>query len=324
MPLPSTTSSPSFTTALWDRLLRSLATSLRLPPAAVLSPPADSGTAFQLTLPAAHGGVALPHPAILAMPCFLASFADTLPLLLADPVLHPYLSTPDSWPSSPSLLLRSASAAFLRITSLPTFAPAADSFTPIHQSVHSLLTTPTGSISIHLLPTISGRRSQHAFTHATFTHLRDSFLATSTLPATTLARIRAAAAPLAHSLFTIYYIPASASLTLLQTQFLYCHRLGIPLPFIPSPPPAICRPGCPTCPPDRPITASHDLFSTLLHALHHMSCGIGGFRHRRHDALVRLIAAAARDELRASTDTRSRLCSSSRSGRKTDCIITSY
>ena len=79
------------------------------------------------------------------MPCFLASFADTLPLLLADPVLHPYLSTPDSWPSSPSLFLRSASAAFLRITSLPTFAPTADSFTPIHQSVHSLLTTPTGS-----------------------------------------------------------------------------------------------------------------------------------------------------------------------------------
>ena len=57
-----------------------------------------------------------------------------------------------------------------------------------------------------LLHAIAGRRSQHAFTHATFAHLRDTFFATSSLPATTLARICAAAAPLAHSLFTIYYM----------------------------------------------------------------------------------------------------------------------
>ena len=42
-------------------------------------------------------------------------------------------------------------------------------------------------------------------------------------------------APLAHMLFTTHYVPAPSAPTNTETQLLYCHRLGIPLPFIAPP-----------------------------------------------------------------------------------------
>ena len=38
------------------------------------------------------------------------------------------------------------------------------------------------------------------------------------------------AAPLSHLIFTAYYIPPTSLLSDFEVQYLYCHRLGIPLP----------------------------------------------------------------------------------------------
>ena len=52
-----------------------------------------------------------------------------------------------------------------------------------------------------------------------------------------------------------------------------------------------------------------------------MACGAGGYRHRRHDALVRLIANLAQHLIKADVDTSNRLCSSSSKGTKVDIVV---
>ena len=143
----------------------------------------------------------------------------------------------------------------------------------------------------------------------------------SPLSATARARIRHAAAPLAHLLFTTYYVPAPSALTDTETQLLYCHRLGIALPFIAPPLRRHCYHTCPHYPPSRPIPAAHYFTEFIGHLYHHMACGAGGFRHRRHDALVRLVANLARQLISADVDTSSRLCSSSSKGTKVDIVV---
>ena len=90
-----------FALSLRSSLLTDLARILYVPPSALLSPPAGSGTDAQALLPASLGGISLPDLLLLAIPCYLASFADTLPLQLLDPLLAPHLSSPALWPSSP-------------------------------------------------------------------------------------------------------------------------------------------------------------------------------------------------------------------------------
>ena len=92
--------------------------------------------------------------------------------------------------------------------------------------------------------------------------------------------------------------------------------------FVPHPPPRTCHPRCPHFPPHRPIPLAHPLYPYLDHLYHHIACGAGGHRHRRHDALCRLIASAARDLLGAEVTTSTRLCSSSTKGTKVDVVIT--
>ena len=98
----------------------------------------------------------------------------------------------------------------------------------------------------------------------------------------------------------------------------------MPLPHLPSPPPDFCQPRCPVFPPGRPVPPSSPHHALLAHAIHRIVCVVGPFRHRRHDAIVRLIAAAFRDLLQIHATTSTRLCSSSRNGRKVDCVITDY
>ena len=326
LPPPSPEAPRPFADTLRRLFLRALATALRIPPDTFIEADPATATLLQSLLPAALGGINIPDPAALATPSFLASIADTLPILSSDHILAPALLDPTAWPSSKSLTLRSAHAAFHSIVSLPTFAaiasnPSAES---LHRAIPSLLTAPNGRFSITLLASCAGRRSQSTFTHAVFSHLLERVLASPTIQPLVAARLRHSAAPQASTLFTMYYLPKDVQLTDLQTQFLYLHRLGVPLPFIPSPPPAFCHPNCKDYPPCRPITPGHALFPHLAHALHHMACGVGGFRHRRHDVIVRIIAAAARAELHADASTKSRLASSATRGTKVDLVITSY
>ena len=52
-----------------------------------------------------------------------------------------------------------------------------------------------------------------------------------------------------------------------------------------------------------------------------MACGAGGYRHRRHGALVRLIANLAQQLISADVDTSNRLCSSSSKGTKVELVV---
>ena len=298
---------------------------LRLPRTAITAAPLDSGTAAQVLFPASNGGIALPDPMLLAAPSFLASLADTLPTLLYDTLLGPYLANPALWPSSPSITLTAAAAAFAEIAPLLAADSPSLSTNPLHPTIRVLLTAPDGSVSPALLPAVAGRRSQHVFTAAVFSRALAALLSPdAALSVTARARIRHAAAPLAHLLFTTYYIPATSELSNIQTQFLVCHRLGIPLPFVSPPPPLHCHPRCPHYPPPTPIPVGHYLHNLAAHLLHHLACGAGGHRHRRHDAIVKLIAAIAQSLLSADVNTSDRLCSSSTSGTKVDIVITSH
>ena len=311
---------PPYAQTLRSRLLVTLALILNISPRALSSAIASTATHLQVLLPSSLGGINLPDPTLLSHPAFLASFADTLPLLLDDPVLRPTLVDTASWATSSSPTLIAASATFSAIA--PLLAVNIDA-NPLHPSVRTRLTARDGSLALSLLHSVANRHSQHVFSYAVFSHLYERLISpTSALTPIARARLRAAAAPLTASLFTMYYIPAASSLTTPQLQFLVCHRLGIPLPFVrQTPPPAHCSPRCHQFPPSNPIPRDHTLTPHLPHLLHHLTCGAGGYRTGRHDALVRLIAHAARDLARATLDTSRRLCSSAKNGNKVDIVV---
>ena len=322
-PYYTTASSPAqlpYAQTLRSRLLAALSNILRVPPRALTTAEASTATHLQILLPSSLGGINLPDPTLLSHPAFLASFADTLPLLLDDHILQPTLIGTASWATSPSPTLVSASATFCAIA--PLLAVSVDA-NPLHPGVRTRLTARDGSLALSLLHSVANRHAQHVFSFAVFHHLYERLLsATSALTPIARARLRGAAAPLTASLFTMYYVPAASSLTTPQLQFLVCHRLGIPLPFVrQTPPPAHCSPRCHLFPPTTPIQHGHDLYPTLPHLLHHIACGAGGYRTSRHDALVQLIAAVARDLAHANIDTSQRLCSSARNGTKVDIVI---
>ena len=112
-----------------------------------------------------------------------------------------------------------------------------------------------------------------------------------------------------------------SALTNTETQLLYCHRLGIPLPFIRPPRRHHCYHTCPHYPPSRPIPAAHYCTEFICHLYHHMACVAGGYRHRRHDALLLLIANLAQQLISADVDNSNRLCSSSSKGTKVEIVV---
>ena len=84
-------------------------------------------------------------------------------------------------------------------------------------------------------------------------------------------------APLAHMLFTTHYVPAPSAPTNTETQLLYCHRLGIPLPCIAPPLRHHCYHTCPHYPPSRPNPAAHYFTEYIGHLYRHMACGACGY-----------------------------------------------
>ena len=229
-----------------------------------------------------------------------------------------------SYSTSPSPTLRDVHTTFHFITSRPAFRSLTERTHRHATAVPSLITDPsTGQPSLPLLHAAAHHHPQRCFARTTFLTLLDT-LCESALPATSLARIRHSAAPHAADLFTTYFLPSSSTLSTRETQLHYAHRLGIPLPFLPSPPSPHCHPRCPLFPPHRPIPPDHDHFALLQHAIHLLTCRVGPHRHRRHDAIIRLICAAFRDLLQIHATSSERLCASSSSGKKIDAVITDY
>ena len=123
----------------------------------------------------------------------------------------------------------------------------------------------------------------------------------------------------------MYFIPTTSRLTAVAAQFLYCHRLGVPLPFLPSPLPPHCHPKCPSYSAQRGGFPPAILWLNLLaHAYHQCACGATPRRTRRHDTLAKIIGDAAVTYLHALINLRTRLSSSVTSGRKVDLVVTRF
>ena len=75
-----------------------------------------------------------------------------------------------------------------------------------------------------------------------------------------------------------------SALTNTETQLLYCHRLGTP-PLYSAPTSSSLLARLPSLSSLPNIPAAHYFTEFIGHLYHHMACGAGGYRHRRHDAL---------------------------------------
>ena len=330
LPLPLLALPPAFPTAvslsfahhLRRLTLDAVANCLLLRRDSISAACPTSGTTIQALLRASDGGINFPDPALLAPSSFLGSFADSLPTLAADPFLRPILADTASWPSSRSPVLRAAHGAFALLAPLLVASVTAPDASCPHQSLRARLTAPDGRLSIRLLPSAAGRRPQHSFSHAFFTYLTRQLLSpNSTLTSLARARLRHAAVQPSPMLFQIYYLPPSSALDRTATQFLYCHRLGIPLPFLPSPLPNRCHPRCPHYRSAFPASSA----ALLPHAYHQCGCGATPRRHRRHDAITKIIGNTAASNLRAHTTMEHRLSSSTGlHSTKVDLVITAY
>jgi hypothetical protein len=59
---------------------------------------------------------------LIAEPCYISSFAATLPLHLTNPFLAPHLSDAHNWRLSKSVFISATANAFTSLTSLPAFS----------------------------------------------------------------------------------------------------------------------------------------------------------------------------------------------------------
>ena len=201
-------------------------------------------------------------------------------------------------------MLRDAYRVFHLITTLPAFMEPSHSDHPHSPlvTIPALLAHGSSSYSIYNLHRLAGRHSQAAFSRALFTALTDAYLRPDSEPLHR-ARIRHACHPTSTALFSAYTLPESTALSDRALQFLVAHRTGLPIPFLPHPPPLHCHPRCSHHPPANPYPPGHFHHRFASLALHPITCGIGGFRHARHDALTRLLAEAASTEAGYLADT---------------------
>lgn len=308
-----------FAVALYRLILRTLARILQIPAAAILHADIARGTLFQISLRTKDGGINLPDPVILAPAAFLGSLADSLPVLSLDSFLQPYLSDPDSWLASSSPTLRDAHLYFHRITSLRPNTLAS----PHETAITTLLVDHAGHPSLALLHSVAHKHAQCVFASEIFKdRLIQAFEPPFATSEITRARYRHSAVPGAQGLFNLYCILPDVYLTNFQFQFLVCQRVGIPLPFLATPPPNCCHPNCPLYPPSSPFPPALREVSAL--ALHFAGCGALGIRTSRHNSLVQIIGEAARREMSMVPDYRRATSSSTTSGNNIDLVLESF
>ena len=268
---------------------------LRIPLHHLLSAPSSTGTLFQFYIAATQGGVGLPDSLNISPPANLGSFICTLPILMHDPHLAPILQDCNNWPNLKSNTLSQVYHTFHFITQLKTFTTSQAYFSPLHPSIISLLTDPSGKLSIYLMHNLANRHPQTAFSTPFFRHSLTEQLNGPVLTDIAKARIRHAAHRGASYLFTAYYIPSACALSNAATQFKYLHHLGIDLPksILPSPPLPHCQDKCYLFPPSKPYPPNHFFTIHIAHGYHPLSCGVTGSRNNKHHALVRQAARTA-------------------------------
>ena len=314
----------SFCDVIRYHLAHAFCAILRIPLDQLIAAPSHTGTLFQFYLAATQGGVALPDSLNISPPANLGSFICTLPILMHDPHLAPILQDCNKWPTLQSNTLSQVYHTFHFITQLETFTTSQSYFSPLHPSIISLLTDPSGKLSIYLMHNLANRHPQSAFSTPFFRYSLAERLKGPTLTDLAKARIRHASHRGASYTFTAYYIPTSCSLSNASTQFKYLHHLGIelPKPILPSPPLLHCLDKCHWYPPSKPYPPDHFFSIHIAHGYHPLSCGASGARNSKHNALVRQASRTANHlHPGASSWKTERLSTSSTTGTIGDLVI---
>ena len=310
-----------YAVALRDLCAKALAKILRLPATFFIKCDRAIGTLFQLFLPAANGGAALPDPLLLADPAFLSSFIATLSMLINDPFLRSYLENYQDWASSPSPTLQSVVSAFNSIISLPGFSLSSNS--SLQRSLATFLLNDNYQYCLSRLSSISHLRTQTTLSSVVFDFVTAAAThVDSNLSDLAKCGILASAEPGATSYFSAYFIPRPLELTDSACITLYAIRLRFHPPGTKRAPEhtRLCHPKC-----------SHYKVKEIpepqaLYGIHFFGCPTAGnLSLTRHNAILRLIAKCIRHELTALTDMEERRLASSVEGggarTKVDLIV---
>ena len=286
---PSNPDGLPYALALRNLGIDALAAILRKPAAELLHSSPESAVLTRLGFPSANSGVGMAALELIAEPCYISSFAATLPLHLMNPFLAPHLSDAHNWRLSKSVFISATASAFTSLTSLPAFS--LNSKSTVMRFIASSRVTPDHTFSPALLYNIAHLRTQHSFTHAVFSFIETIALAPTSI-LTDLARATwiASAAPGATSLFSTYSIPAAIALTDKALRTLYCIRLALVPPGVPAQPnhPIYCNANCNAYSEAKTVPSPMPQPQGRL-GIHFYGCGAGRRRTQRHDALLRLI-----------------------------------
>ena len=320
---------PSIISAFVDDLRREILhafeRTLALPAGTVASSPPEMASHFQFFQALSAGGIGFDDPARVSPAAYLASMASTLPIHRRDPAVATFVKDPSNWATCPSLILRDAYNVFHRVTSTAAYSalPLADCPIAARPTLRATLNDASGSPSLHRLHLLSGMRSQSRFSRLLATEELNTALAHPSLHPLAFARLRHAAVPPSHLLFTMCSVSDAHALSDDETTYLYLYRLGVPFPSLATSaalPFASCHERCCAHPPHRPFPNAKLL---CLHSLghHYTMCGVRGHSIRLHDLIVRLIAATAMRETGCAAHLEKGLGSSTAAGKKIDAVL---
>ena len=257
---------------------------------------ADTPTAayFRILLPAKEGGFGITDPVSDRYISFTTNFINTLPLLTQNHSISSYIEDPASWPSSKSPTLKDAHryitycATLLRHSEDPQGPTTSQTQASIRKFLHAV---DNHSINIQTLKDVAHKHLHNAFTPTYYTHLISQSKEALSWSEDDVIAHEAARGPGAAPLLNIYAITENVQLDRMAAQFLFCHRLGLRLPFLPEN--AYCAHTCQKVPqPQGTMLPSNDLYGTFQKGHHQLSCNHIGAVKARHDIWLKTLQHA--------------------------------
>ena len=275
-------------------ILRSAEVMLHIPAGSLTASAPDISADHRFFDAIADGGCGFSDPHVHRYTSFVASLINSLPLLLTNRhFLRPLRST-ERWPDSPSRTLRYAHVLLREFAQLAALRHNTEGgqdggvglshsgeFTRIlidSVDADSRLDVRTLATAAHK----HGHRTLARLLSRQRAHLRETRIPLQRR----VAIVRdASAARGAGALLNAYGYTADTTLTSHQTSFLYCHRLGLPLPYLKAP--FRCSPRCQTY-------LDGALRDTMAHGYHQIQCNISYLSTMRHNAWLETVAKLLR------------------------------
>ena len=285
-----------------DALLSAFARLIGVTAATIRSAPPEQAIEHRIFLPVANGGIGLADPVDDRLVAFTASFINTLPLLLSNPMLGPIIRDAPRWTTTKSRALHEFH------TSITFFAkliredvvrrqktePASIVAKAIFEAVAE-----DGPIDVVRLSGAAHHHPQKILSH--YFHAAKTSHHQAQHPWTVKARVglNGSMCKSAHGLFNIYTITDGVKLSNDQTIYMLSHKLGIELSFLPIDP--ACHPTCKLAGPHN-VTPTSKYWGIMRHAWHQASCGLFYSTTTRHDAWLTILQKYFRSHCRLLAD----------------------